>query len=168
MMYNLLNNNRSKVKTVYINYQSHLGQTTKEYPHIPMCSLTQFYHTQFTQKLTLSQLILPERTDEPKIYDRLPLIRRIKVKGDERTGFYNVSSQRSHSSRLATKGIKSLEHTRLYTTKSIKPRHVASAKTRDNKKPVGLEEIAKHYVEAYQRPDAKHTNLKRLIRDLNL
>lgn len=45
---------------------------------------------------------------------------------------------------------------------------MASAKTQNNQQSVGLEEIAKHYVEAYQRPDAKHTNLKRLIKDLNL
>ena len=80
----------------------------------------------------------------------------------------NISSQRSHSSRQTMKGIKSLEHTRLYTTKSNKTKHVASAKTQNNKQSVGLEEIAKHYVEAYQRPDTKHTNLKRLIKDLNL
>lgn len=100
----------------------------------------------------MSQLILPERTDNKLIKKSL------------------VSSQRLHSSRQLMKGAKSLElHPRLYSTKSIStPKHVASAKTQNINKSEGLEEIAKHYVEVYQRPNTKHTNLKRLLNSMDL
>lgn len=93
----------------------------------------------------ISQSKLPERTD------------------------VGIGSQRPHSSHQQAKGAKfRTMQVRTYVTDcSSRPNHEASVKI-EGEIPPGFDEIAKFYIECYQKPNTQHYNLIRLIKNLDI
>ena len=144
-VHSLPNANRGQDCILRTNYQSHLGQTTKEYPIISGRGSTRtpadLGEIKTPQKVP--QSMLPERTEHIALM---------------------LSSQRPHSSRTTMKGAKYCSmHKRSYVTKSKSRKdHVAAAQIPE--KLVGFDEIAKHYIESYQKPGKPHYYLRRLLK----